>query len=233
MRAFGNPENCAQAGVKSWLQQLNKIQVSSFQALLFGRDDVHLFRDDASREALSKCLNSYSQVAQWTGATAMVFGSPANRKRGNMDEITARDIAQNFFREVGTVAHRCDTTFALEPNPPDYGCDFLTNFHDTADFVRAVANPGIVLNLDCGELIMNSVALDQTFTDALSLVGHVHVSLPFLAPISSVHPLHDAVLKHLENAGYEKFVTIEMKRPPGGISEVIQAVKVVQSLLPA
>jgi D-psicose/D-tagatose/L-ribulose 3-epimerase len=230
-RAFGRPEECERRMVEDWLSKLNGLRVSSFQALLFGRSEVHLFRGPEEREALHNCLTSLCRVAEWCGASAMVFGSPGNRKRGELNEDAATAIAADFFLSVGREAAARGTAFAIEPNPPEYNCDFLTNYHSAARFVRAVGSPGVVLNLDCGELILNAVPLDEEFDAALPWVGHVHISLPYLAPVTETHPVHAEVLRRLRQRGYDKFVTIEMKRPDGGLAEVELAVKAVQSLL--
>jgi sugar phosphate isomerase/epimerase len=60
--------------------------------------------------------------------------------------------------------------------------------------------------------------------DIAARLNHVHVSEPDLAPAPADAAVLVPVLRALQAAGYAKAVSIEMKRPPQGLTEVRRAV---------
>lgn len=197
------------------------IAIVAMQALLFGRNDLHLFRDEASRRSMRDYLAGICRFAGKVGARALVFGSPKNRLKGDLSPAAAREIAIPFFREVGQVAEREGTWLCIEHNPPEYGADFVTTSAEALDLVVAVNQPGFGLHLDTGGL-----TLAHESTETLSHAGawwrHFHISEPNLAPIGDpsapdavdVNARHARYGTALKQSGYSGWISLEMKTLP-------------------
>lgn len=197
----------------------------AMQALLFGRPELLLFSDEAARAALMKYLKAVVTMASQLGVGPMVFGSPKNRARGAMGLDEAHAIAVPFFRELGDFAAPLGCIIGMEPNPPQYACDYLTNTSDTADFVAAVNSPGCRLHFDTGATVLNGedpLALLEKFAPQLC---HYHVSQPFLEDFSSCAFPHAECGKRLRAAGYTGLVSIEMKQSPRGLEALEEALR--------
>ncbi|MCE9518750.1 MAG: sugar phosphate isomerase/epimerase [Verrucomicrobia bacterium] len=196
--------------------------ICAFQALLFGKPDLHVFGEDKGRACLDH-LAKVCRLANWMGARALVFGSPKNRLRGALSIDEANVRAREFFRAAGDRAAVQGVVICIEPNPDIYGCDFLQSAAETASMVRAVDSPGIRMNLDMGELIHHGSDAACAVSDFLPLVGHFHVSEPMLAPFDDTRAAHRAAAMALKEAGYAGIVSLEMKAPPDGLPVVQQA----------
>src|SRR5207248_3429675 len=113
------------------------LPIVAMQALLFGRDDLLLF-DAESRPRLAQYLARIIDVGAALGARALVFGSPKNRRRGALAPETALDIAATFFREMAVRADAAGAFICVEPNPPSYGCDFITTTDEAVGLAERV-----------------------------------------------------------------------------------------------
>jgi sugar phosphate isomerase/epimerase len=211
-----------------------ELEIVAFQALLFGTSGLHLFHGDAERAALEAHLSEVCALAERLGARALIFGSPKNRfiDPSLLDRERAFAIAREFFGRAGRVAAERGCWICLEPNPAEYGCNFLTTTAETAAFVRSVDSPGIRLNLDAGALAMNDESAREVLEAHLPILGHVHVSEPRLAPVGAVadtRSRHELLARELQRAGYRGVLSIEMLRPGDdwekGVSEAIGFVR--------
>ncbi|HEY2805905.1 MAG TPA: sugar phosphate isomerase/epimerase family protein, partial [Gemmatimonadales bacterium] len=193
------------------------LKIVALQALLFGRPDLRLFGSDAQRRELLDHLTAIFDLAARLGAGPLVFGSPRNRLAGSLPADQAFAIAAGFFREAGTRAAARQVTLCIEPNPADYGCDFVTTVPQAMALVREAGSPGFALHVDGGELALNHEPLPGTITAAKPVMRHFHASEPFLTPLGSGASDHAAYASALRTAGYEGWVSLEMKAPEGGI----------------
>lgn len=204
------------------------IAIVSMQSLLFGVAGAGLFGHDEARENLVHGMERAITLAGRFGIPNLVFGSPGQRRVPyglSMNE--ALDQAADVFRRLAVAAQSAGTKIAIEANPTAYGTNFLNTLDEAVDFVARVDHPAIVCILDLGAMHMNG---DFATTPArihalLQQLNHVHVSEPNLAPAP-----HDAaalapVLETLRKTAYDKSVSIEMKRPPEGVTGVRAALE--------
>ncbi len=208
------------------------LPVCAFQALLFGKPELQLFGADQGR-ALIDYTKLVCRIASWMGASALVFGSPKNRLRGELPAQAAFDQAKTAFREIGDFAAEHHVCLCLEPNPPGYGADFMTTVNEAAALVRAIDSPGIALNFDMGEILMNNADVAIALHDVSPLIGHFHVSEPMLEPFEPTRPQHRDAAFMLRGLSYSGIVSVEMKTPAGGLSVVrasIERIKQVYGL---
>lgn len=191
------------------------VQVVSMQSLLFGRTDAKLFGNNRERRAFVEGLEASITLAERLGIGNLVFGSPTQRivpEGLSWDE--ALQESGEVFRALAEKAKANSTVIAIEPNPAEYGTNFLTNLAETTAFVRQVNHPALRLNLDLGALIMNGELGHFRFADHSDLVSHVHVSAPMLAPApidtGMARAIHDRIGCH-----WNGWLSIEMRQVEG------------------
>ena len=194
-------------------------RVAAFQAVLFGQPALQVFGDNGGRDC-QDYLIAVCRLAGWMGAGAVVLGSPKNRLRGHLSPSGAHTLAKDFFREVGAAAAAAGTRLCLEPNPLQYGGDFLLTAAEVADLVQAVDSPGIALNFDMGEQAMHGDDAASNILALAPLIGHFHVSEPMLAPFDRSRAAHTQAADALRAAHYTGAVSLEMKSPSGGLLKV-------------
>lgn len=188
------------------------IDIVAMQALLFGRAELKLFGTDAEREEFIQYLGRIVQLGGTLGARVLVFGSPGNRKRGALDDATALAIAAPVFRELGAIAVDHGTCLCIEPNPPEYGCDWIHSVAQARALVDFVAHPGFGLHVD-------AAAIQFAGEDAAVLrehrgsIRHFHASEPQLAPLRQGTGVpHARYAEVLREVGGVPVVSIEMRQ---------------------
>jgi D-psicose/D-tagatose/L-ribulose 3-epimerase len=203
------------------------INIVALQALLFGHPELVLFRSAEARERMFLHLASTIALASRLGAGVLVLGAPKNRQRsdGWPDDIWG--VAVDFFRRLGAVAVEHGTSLCIEPNPVEYGCDFIVNSSEGAALVRDVDSPGFGLHLDAAALTLSGEDPYTSIEASATLIRHFHASEPSLAPVHGGGTIdHDAMARALRNIGYAGWVSIEM-RSTGSLESVAQALDFV------
>ena len=193
------------------------ISVVALQALLFGRPELTLFDGEERRLAMLEHLNAMARLGSFLGVGALVFGSPRNRCRGDLEPEQAMEIAECFFRAAGEGADDRGTCLCLEPNPPQYGCDFVTDSASALELVRRVDHPGFGIQLDTAAMSLVGDAPAATVHACRSSIRHFHASEAFLAPLGEALKSqrvvdHTACATALRAARYQGFVSVEMRR---------------------
>lgn len=199
--------------VSSYREYLNSLgfHVPSMQAILFGKPDLQLFNKESHKKFLDH-IRDVADIAGTLDAKILVFGAPKNRKRGQLAYSKGKSVAMDFFYKVGEICIDRGCCLGIEHNPVEYECDFITNVADANDLVNEINHPGIKLHLDsagihmCGGDIKDVIKGTGEFT-------HYHISEPMLAPIANGEVDHVGACKALKEIGYDKWISIEMKKP--------------------
>ncbi|MBV8846005.1 MAG: sugar phosphate isomerase/epimerase [Bryobacterales bacterium] len=199
---------------RSWAK--DGFKVAALQSLLFAHPELTIFDGDAARAATEQYLEKIIQLAGRLGAGALVFGSPKNRLAGTKPRAEIEQIARGFFQRMADAAVASNTCFCLEPNPPEYGCDYVTNVNEALSVIRDIDHPGLRLNLDTGIMTMNREPVEPTIEAAFPWIGHVHLSEPRLATVGSGAVDHRRIGRALNNFNYTGWVSIEMRAQAGG-----------------
>lgn len=208
------------------------LPIVAMQALLFGRNDLTIFGDAAVRRQTRDYLFGIVDLAKQLGARVLVFGSPKNRRRGELPLSAAEEIAEEFFREVGRHAGPRGVHVCLEANPIEYGCDFIVNSAEAIRFVERVGQEGFGLHLDTGGMTLAGDLPEATLTSAGPRWKHFHVSEPHLAPIGTGGAPHAEIGRILRKASYSGWVSIEMKEiadPRHRAETLIRSMQVVRA----
>ncbi|QQG50905.1 MAG: TIM barrel protein [Candidatus Saccharibacteria bacterium] len=217
--------------VEWWAQR--GITVSAFQSMLFARPDLTIFESAEIRTETINYMSRFLELAGVMGAKKLVFGSPKNRRRGDMDLENATSIATDFFGTLGDVAAREGVVLCLEPNAPQYNCDFITNAAEGAELVRRVNNPGFGLHLDTACMALAGDDLGDSIRNFSDILEHFHISSPMLGQVEDLEEVdHRAAARALNDINYDKILSIEMRPGDAGtnVECLEKAVRFVQSV---
>lgn len=209
------------------------IEIAAFQSMLFARPDLKLFESEKNRADCLKYLQDFTVLAGRMGAKKMVFGSPKNRQRGDISYDDAFVIATEFFTEIAKTAEANNVVFCLEPNAPQYNCDFVTNAKEGADLVRAVGRAGFGLHLDTACMALAEDDIPASIRAYGDLIQHFHISSPMLEQVEDRDDInHAGATNALKEVGYDKLVSIEMRPGDVGmnVDRVERAVKFAQDV---
>lgn len=193
------------------LWQARELPIVAMQALLFGRPDLQLFGDTHSRDALLEYLGGIIELGGALGARTLVFGSPKNRARGPMPLDDAMEVAAEFFALAAALAEASRVVLCIEPNPPAYGCDFVTTTDEAIELVRRVDHPCLRVQGDLGAMTMNGENVASSIRRAAPYLAHFHASEPHLVEVGTGGAPHDRAAAALRDVGYTGWVSIEMR----------------------
>lgn len=198
------------------------LRLVSMQSILFAVEGAEVFGDHSAQDRFRNGMQQAIDLAGRCGIPNLVFGSPAQR-RIPAGRAPGEAVAEavDTFRSIGERAATSGVVIAIEANPAVYGTNFLNTLNEAVDFVLEVSHPAIRLVLDLGAQAMNGEAsvTAARVPDIIRLLNHVHVSEARLAPAPADPEGLAQILAALSSASYDGAVSIEMKRPNGGIAE--------------
>lgn len=184
------------------------IQIYGMQSLMYGVNKLNLFTSETDRKLMYEHLKAVCRIGQGLGARYLTFGSPKNRLIGEQTKEEISDISFNFFYELGRIAKDHDLIFCLEPNPKEYGANFLVKTEEVIEFIKKLNHPNVLMQFDTGTSILNK---EENFNGMdFLLIGHIHASTPFLFPIDNKTVECVKNKLNLLGAPKEKIICIEM-----------------------
>jgi sugar phosphate isomerase/epimerase len=192
------------------------IRVVAMQALLYEHPEWRILQDSGHRATAHDYLTGIIRIAGRLGATALVFGSPKNRLATGLEPGRAWSLAVGFFGRLAAVARRHGTVLCIEPNPPEYGCDFVTTAAEGGSLARAVGDEGFGLHLDAAGMHLAGEGPAAAFAAARPWWRHFHLSEPFLGPLGQGGVGHAALADAVRASGYAGGLSIEMKPAADG-----------------
>jgi len=220
-------------GQRSQLRQMIEsrgLVVVGLHALLFSRPDLQLLATgDAGRQA-SEYLQRTIDLCADLGGRCLVMGGSKNRRRGELGVDEAKQRGVQVMRELGEYAAARGCYFALEALPPP-ACDFVMNLTESEEVVSLAATPGLRLHFDSGSAsVTEQGTSDSVLTELMKNVSHCHVNDFELLPPGTKKPEeHQRWARLLSDAGYEGWVSIEMRRSVVPAETIQQAIKFVKA----
>lgn len=188
-----------------------KCVVVAFQAILYGRPDLTLFGDSEVVEATQRHLTEMGELAARCGARVLVLGAPSHRRRGARSLASALRSAAAVLRPVAESLEPHGVHLCVEPNPPQYGCDFVTTAAEAGMLAEAVGHPNFGVHLDAAALGLSGELTAGALQHVMKYVRHVHVSEVDLAPVGSgKREGHRAFADALNALNYDGWYSIEM-----------------------
>lgn len=209
------------------------IEVVAFQSILFSRPELKLFEDPDNRQEALEYMQKFINLAGTMKAKKIVFGSPKNRQRGMMSYGNALAIATEFFINIAKTAEENNVEFCIEPNAPQYNCDFITTAKEGRELVQAVNHPGFGLHLDTACMALVGDDLEISIRESKEVLRHFHISSPMLEQVEQRADVdHRAAARALKDVNYNGFVSIEMRpgEPGSAIKRVKKAVEFAQAV---
>lgn len=197
------------AAVRTWWADRG-IDIVGMQSLLFGTTGFNVFGTPDAQAKMLEHLEAVCRIGGELDAPRLVFGSPKNRDRGNLTDLDTIVTASSFFRKLGDIAARHDVTVCLEPNPSEYGSNFMMTSVETAHVVEQVNHPNIRMQFDTGAITMNKEDSLIVLQQHGALIGHYHLSEPNLLPLGDGGTDHETCAKALETICPDSLLTIEM-----------------------
>jgi sugar phosphate isomerase/epimerase len=213
-RVWDAPQDVTESEARGHRRFWNErgLEVVALQALLFGRPELTLFESPESRSRTLEHLSGLMRLGEWLGARVLVFGAPRNRRvAGRANATEARHIAVDFFAAAGGRAGEHGVVLAIEPNPVQYECDFITSSKEGLDLVRAVGRAGFGLHLDAAAMTLAGEPLADSVVACAGMIEHFHASEPSLAPVGEGTVDHPVLGGALRQIGYAHWVSIEMR----------------------
>lgn len=181
------------------------LRVCSMQSIWYGQTR-RIAESGESRAFLLDYTRKAIRFADALHCGSLVFGCPRNRAYTRAEDIP---ILEDFLWQCAEAAMPYGVVIALEANPPMYHTNFVTTTGQAVALVKRLNHPALRLNLDLGTVLANGETTDWIAEDG-SLIHHVHISEPNLAPIQK-RPAHQALRDQLERIGYRGFLSIEMR----------------------
>ncbi|NEO54789.1 MAG: TIM barrel protein [Okeania sp. SIO3B5] len=211
-KIWQNPLAVSLSEIKAYRSfwQNRGISLIAMQSLLYGRSELTLFESSSQREAMFNYLSKLIEIGHHLGIKILVFGSPKQRKRGNLSPEIVEEIALSFFARIGEVVQQYDMTFCIEPNPTVYGCDFITKSQEGYELVCRVNHQGFGLHLDAAGMTLSQDSIESALTMALPKLCHFHISEPQLKVIGEGEVNHQLLAQTLKRLHYQGWTSIEM-----------------------
>lgn len=176
-----DPNRAAKAKKVRNFWKSHDVSIRGMQSLLFGRPELNIF-SESDRQPLLEHFKLVFEIADATGAEKLVFGSPSNRKKGGLPNAEADRRAVDFFLDVSALIPK-GMTLLIEPNPTDYGCDYVTTTQSAVDLVKYLETPNIKAQLDLGTCIINGENPLEILVESEQLFGYVHLATRGLLPL--------------------------------------------------
>lgn len=206
----GQPDHLVIQYKQYW--ESHQIKLAAMQSLLFNKPDLTLFENDSKRNDKLLFLEQIMELASKLDIHALVYGSPRNRRKGEMSKEESFAISIPFFRKIGEIALEKNMVFCIEPNPVQYNCDFITTTLEGIELVKEVDHPGFRLHMDTGTLILNEEPVEETIEAAFPYLAHFHISQPYLGQVGTDYlEMHSRIAKCLKALEYKHWISIEMK----------------------
>ncbi|MEK7451132.1 MAG: sugar phosphate isomerase/epimerase family protein [Patescibacteria group bacterium] len=214
-KIWKNPLEAKEKEIKEyrnyWLN--NGINIVAMQSLLFGHPELTIFDSGQIR---AKALNYISRIVHLSsllGSKIMVFGSPKNRLINGLNYNKALEIACEFFYKIAEICKQYKIFLCIEPNPPEYGADFILNTNEAIKLVTAVNHSYFRLHLDTSTMTINKESYEDSMENGLSLLKHFHISEPYLEPIKEGVTDHKKIALILKKLNYNdnRWISVEMR----------------------
>lgn len=232
-----NPFVPADKSISDFLQLLSAYDVGpvSMQSLLYGVEGALLFGNEDEQQRFKTGLMAAIQLAERIAIPNLVMGCPRNRIiPPDMDDAAAIANAIGAFYELGDHARRAGVKLALEPNPAEYGTNFLNTMLQTIDFAEQVDHEAVTVNFDIGALYMTGEIedADQLLDKAASRISHVHISQPNLEPAPKSAEQLSSIAAKIAGRNYQDWFSIEMRAVEGAeLAQVEKSLKDCSEIL--
>lgn len=196
--------------IKNLIQKYD-LEVSSFHALLYTQPNLSIFKDKIIREETISYLKKLIKLANKLSVKTLVYGSPDSRRIIDKSYKECYDIAVDTFKKLAKECRSYDTCLCIEPLEPAKN-NFILTSYEGHQLVKDVDDLGFGLHLDTGAMSDNNEDFNTAFENCKTVLKHIHVNDTDLAPPGTKGINHSIIAKPLIKSGYNKFISIEMRK---------------------
>ena len=202
-------------------------KVLGLQSLFYEKSNLRFFEDDRSCDSAIRYFEKIVNLSKCLCASVLILGSPKQRflfeERGK--------IVEKFFKSLSCACEIAEIYLCLEPNSIEYGTNFLVNTRETAEYITELRHKNIMMNFDTGCDLMNGEDPVKSFERYHNIIGHIHLSCPYLRPVNKQSFDHLALSKVIKQVDFRGGVTIEMMRDESkekSLENIRSAIQVLQ-----
>jgi sugar phosphate isomerase/epimerase len=199
---------------------------------LYGEDRLSLNdADPAGRGRARERLREVIEMAARFGAQIHL-----GRFRGYLPEEGGAEDALARLREelwdAAEYAHPRGVQLLLEPLC-HFEANHLLTVGEAVAFARALGHPGVAVIADTFHMNIEEVSLPASLVAAGSALAHIHFADSNRRYPGAGHVNFRAVVEALRLAGYDGFITVEIKQEPDPPTAARRAAQTIRALLDA
>ena len=216
------------------LEELKVIQeyglsVCSMHSLFWGIKNASLFGTVEEQDRLKSYFKELIVLADDIQVPRMVFGSPGVRRRGDLDDEVAFEIAAEVLRDISQYAYDQGVKILIEPLSADE-TDFIRDHKEGIKLVEYVDSKGFGLHLDAKAMCSEKIPINEILQGCRSKVEHFHANEKKLGSFKNVRIPHADLAEGLNGIGYGGYVSIEMKQFENYEEEISAALDYVREV---
>ncbi len=175
LKVFSSWDSITQAAISEAKHRFDRydLEVSSFQAITYGAQEIALLGNTEKQQNLLNHLAKVAELLKALGGKIAVFGSPGLRQNESFDPT---HLAQ-FFYETNDIFMEQGVKFALETVPKYYGCQVLNTLSATDAFLDSHKMSYVVRHFDTGcQSLSGDLENTAQCKAFLAKSAHLHIS---------------------------------------------------------
>ena len=190
-------------------KKLNKhsIKISSIQALMYGEEDLNIFREQDSKKILNH-LKKVIKIAKFFEATNLIFGSPKNRVLAPKDKKIQLKTAMSLFKKISQLCKKNKIYFIIEPNASYYNCNYINNVDQALRLVKYINSDYFLINVDTGNISLEKENL-VNYKKKNKYFRNFQISEKNLGDIRLTKYNHAKILRKFETSN--RIISLEMR----------------------
>lgn len=216
--------------LRSFLHEVKSrnMTIESMQSIFYNNQSNIFLQKKQFLDHLRKVF----EIAKKIECDYLVFGSPKNREIPNsMKKEEAWDFFCETMEEISEILNKeyDNLKLALEANPQQYGCNFMTNYLEAKEILEKVKKENIVFHLDTACTLMSGKNFENAFVENKKYIHKIHLSEPYLEPVINNTIDYEKIFKILKKHNYNGVVSIEMK--PSEQKNIVLSIKLINKFV--
>lgn len=195
--------------------------IPSMHSLTYTRPDLNFFASEDSRRSLIEYIGALGRIASELECPLMVFGSSKSREIAQRDKQECFAIMAQSFRAMAQILQPLGVTLVIEPLSR-METDSIVSTDEGGALVNMVNHPNLKLHVDIKSSIAEHEDYERIWREYKDMIYHAHVSDLELRPPSDDVPDHKYVAQAMHNAGYNRYLSIEIGRRFGETTDVVR-----------
>ena len=208
--AVSSLESSYDSQLEDFINFWDEYGISPFamQSLFYEKKEINFFDSFINVDKMLDYFDAVTSMAKKMSVKSMCLGCP--KQRSHDANIVDPNLVRDFFINLASICASKELILCLEPNSTVYGCNFLTNTDDTASFIRSISMDNLKLNFDTSTILLNDADPGVMFEKHNDIIGHVHISRPYLKPVTRETFNHQELASMIGHSNYDEGITIEM-----------------------